>query len=199
MNLGMKHKILVVTGGIGSGKTSLLNIFRSHGFSVYNADEYSRNIYKGKILEDLKNYFPEAVKSGEVDRSKLREIISSNEEKRLILNSLTHKEIMKRLAADVKSSPSIVEIPLYSEVVELTKVYFEVIGVIYIDADYDIRVKRISQRDNLSSKQADINIKSQIYDNKNKELSSIILYNNTDLSALEAQLDPVFEVLNESF
>ena len=195
----MKHKVLVVTGGIGSGKTSLLNIFQSHGFSVYNADEYSRNIYKGKILADLENYFPEAVKSGQVDRSKLREIISCNEEKRLILNALTHKEIMRRLAADVKSSPSIIEIPLYSEVIELTKEYFEVIGVIYIDADYDVRIKRISQRDNISSEKADMNIKSQIYDNKNKELSNIILYNNKDLSALEAQLDPVFEVLNESF
>ncbi len=195
----MKHKVLVVTGGIGSGKTSLLNIFQSHGFSVYNADEYSRNIYKGKILADLENYFPEAVKSGQVDRSKLREIISCNEEKRLILNALTHKEIMRRLAADVKSSPSIIEIPLYSEVIELTKEYFEVIGVIYIDADYDVRIKRISQRDNISSEKADMNIKSQIYDNKNKELSSTILYNNKDLSALEAQLDPVFEVLNESF
>jgi len=195
----MKHKVLVVTGGIGYGKTSLLNIFQSHGFSVYNADEYSRNIYKGKILADLENYFPEAVKSGQVDRSKLREIISCNEEKRLILNALTHKEIMRRLAADVKSSPSIIEIPLYSEVIELTKEYFEVIGVIYIDADYDVRIKRISQRDNISSEKADMNIKSQIYDNKNKELSSTILYNNKDLSALEAQLDPVFEVLNESF
>lgn len=199
MNPGMKHKVLIVTGAIGSGKTSLTKVFEEYGFPVYSADDYSRDIYKGRLLEEIKEYFPDAISGGEVDRRKLREIISNSEDKRLILNSLTHGQIIRKLADDINQSPSLVEIPLYSEVVDFVSEYFDVIGVIYVDAEYDIRLKRIIKRDKISLEQADKIIKSQIYDGKNKELSNRVIYNNTDLSALEAQLDPVFEVLNESF
>lgn len=194
----MKPRILVITGPIGSGKSSALKLLASKGLPVYSADDYSRDLYRGPILDRVQAAFPGLVKEGHLDRKALRDIIAKDEGARLRLNAISHPEILKRMAEAIKDPVAVVEIPLYSEVAEELNAHFDIRAVAYIGADPETRILRVMDRDGVTETQARAIIRAQVYDDLNRDLADFIIKNNEGMGALERQLGPVIEVLNES-
>lgn len=197
----MKPRVIILTGGIASGKSMALAIFKDLGFKVYSADDYTRDLYEGQLLTRVGKEFPGVVEDGVLNRIKLRNIITTSEEKRLVLNSLTHKEIIKRMKADIQkdmdSQIKVLEVPLYSEVFDLINNNFKVIRVVYIQANQETKIARLIQREGVSRSEAERLIAKQVYDYKNKDLADVIVANDSSKESLAKKLKDILGVFNE--
>jgi len=92
-------KIVGVTGGIGSGKSTVCKVFESLGIPVFNADEEAKNIYKTEpqALRQVKEVFGVAVFSNsQLDKAKLAQVVFSNENLLHKLNNIIHPLVRKR-------------------------------------------------------------------------------------------------------
>lgn len=190
----MMPRVWVITGGIGAGKTAALSIFKDLSYPVFSADNYSKDLYEGEILEKVRKHFPSAINHDRLDRKILRSIVSKDEGKRQILNSISHGEIINRLIEDLESCGediAVVEIPLYSEVKDMVDGKLEVVSVIYIDSNEELRISRIMERDHADRPTAKNLINRQIYDKDNKELADYIIVNNGDLSDLKGEIEAI--------
>ncbi|MDR0898828.1 MAG: dephospho-CoA kinase, partial [Lactobacillaceae bacterium] len=93
-------KKIGITGGIGSGKTVVSNVFRGEGFSIIDADVVARQVVEpGRHeLEELKNVFGVEIMQGNaLDRKKLGQIVFSDSHKRKILDSILQPAIRQAM------------------------------------------------------------------------------------------------------
>lgn len=152
-NNALTKRIIAVTGGIGSGKSAVCRYLAARG-EVVSCDEINKEMLLDKdYLAKLKDIFPEAFSSGEFDRRILARVIFSDSAKRAQLNALAHPEIMKRLQGKILSAQTDV---VFAEVPLLVGTGFEKLfrEIIVVKADFDIRIKRIMARDNVSKEEA---------------------------------------------
>ena len=102
--------IIGLTGGIGSGKTAVSDIFQGLGITVVDADLASRVVVeKGREeLNKISDHFGKDILSrdGELDRAKLREIIFNSQDEKLWLESLLHPAIAAQIKKELDSSTS---------------------------------------------------------------------------------------------
>ena len=111
-------KKIALTGGIGSGKSTVLSILKQMGYPVYSCDEIYREILESQAyVKKVEALFPSCIESGRINRGKLAEIVFKDEEKRKKLNALAHPLIMKTLIERMESEPnlSVAEVPLLWE------------------------------------------------------------------------------------
>lgn len=197
----MKPRVIILTGGIASGKSMALAILKDLGFKVYSADDYTKDLYEGQVLARVKKEFPGVVEDGVLNRIKLRNIITTSEEKRLALNSLSHKEIIKRMKEDIQrekdSQIKVIEVPLYSEVNALINDNFNVVKLVYIQADHESKLERLAKREDISRDEAQRLIEKQVYDYKNKDLADIVIVNDSTKESLAKKLKEILGVFNE--
>ena len=95
-----KKRIIAVTGGIGSGKSTVLNQLSKLGYPVFSCDEILNEVYSDKaVKEELKKMFPTAIIGNlrlSVDRKTLSNLCFSSPENRKKLEAITHPYILKK-------------------------------------------------------------------------------------------------------
>jgi len=81
-----------VTGSIGMGKSTVAQMFKDHGYGVYNADDTVHYIYEndGEVIEKVKRKFPGSTKDGVVNRLALRDILNKDPDKFRDLEQIVH-------------------------------------------------------------------------------------------------------------
>ncbi len=169
-----------LTGGIGSGKSTVAKIFEVLGIPVYYADTEAKRLMNSneKIKESLRQHFGEATyKNEELDRKYLADIVFNNPEKLELLNALIHpvtikdaEEWMQRQAAPY----SIKEAALLFESGAAENLDF-VIGVY---APQALRIKRVIKRDNLSQDEIVKRINRQVNEEMKMKLCDFVITNN---------------------
>lgn len=169
-----------LTGGIGSGKSTVAKIFEVLGIPVYYADTEAKRLMNSneKIKESLRQHFGEATyKNEELDRKYLADIVFNNPEKLELLNALIHpvtikdaEEWMQRQAAPY----SIKEAALLFESGAAENLDF-VIGVY---APQALRIKRVIKRDNLSQDEIVKRINRQVIEEMKMKLCDFVITNN---------------------
>ena len=101
-------KIIGVTGGIGSGKSTVSSMFRQFGAEIIDADEISRNVAKktgSAFFEVVENFGLEILlENGEIDRKKLGQIVFSDKNKLVVLNEIIHKYVFCEMEKRIKES-----------------------------------------------------------------------------------------------
>lgn len=141
---------VAITGGIGSGKSTVSNILRDLGAIVLSCDDINREMLSDTTyLAKMKEIFPNEIKGNIIDKKAIREIISYSQDKRLKLNKLAHSEIKSRLLAKInrlKDKIVFCEVPLLFEA-NMQGDFDEIWLVV---ADKNIRANRVSVRDNTS-------------------------------------------------
>lgn len=150
-----------LTGGIASGKSTVASVFESHGAPVIYADKIAREVVaKGsKGLEAIRQTFGESVinNAGELNRSALRDIVFSDQNKKKCLESILHPLIRARsdeleIAARESGAPYVVfEVPLLLE----TGRHKDMNKVIVVDVSEKMQISRVMTRDNCSEDQAE--------------------------------------------
>ena len=159
-----KDKLIAVTGGIGSGKTTALNALKNAGYGVVSCDETTKELYKKRRTKKcLKKLFPSAV-SGKIfltiDKKELSKIVflDKNENKKLTdyTTPLIFKKTIKK--ARKKRGKVFVEVPLLFEK-GYEKEFDEIIVIL---RDKTERIESVISRSNLTKVEVEKRIESQI-------------------------------------
>lgn len=192
--------IIGITGGSGSGKSLASQFFKKNGFEVIDFDELSRKVTaKGsECLDELREVFGEKIfaPDGTLMRRALGDIVFADGKKLSSLNSITHKYILEeadKLIKEYEGKNIIFDAPLLFEA-ELDKKCDYTISIL---AKLDMRIKRISARDNISEQSAINRIKSQKDDSFYIEKSDFTVYNDTDVSSLCLELANILRSITD--
>ena len=144
-------KKIAITGGIGSGKSTVLSILKSLGYPVFSCDEiYKKVIVDQAYIQQIAAIFPDVIRNGAIDKKLLSEIVFSNAEHRQKLEAIAHPLIMQEL--DNQMSLSNAEIA-FAEVPLLFEGNFQsLFDVIFVlKRAKDTRIEAVKARDNLSA------------------------------------------------
>ncbi|MGJ8582125.1 MAG: dephospho-CoA kinase [Psychromonas sp.] len=184
--------IIGLTGGIGSGKSTVANTFKALGVEVVDADLVAREVVAPgeTALAEIELYFGAEVidDNGALNRSMLREIIFSSEAKKQWLNDLLHPLIRAALLtqlAQAKSQYVILEAPLLLE----NKLTQYIDYTLVVDVPETLQIERAMQRDNNSRSQIQAIIDAQISRKERLQQADYIIDNSKpDLVALKEQV-----------
>jgi len=190
---------VAVTGGAGSGKTTVCNRLKELGVKVISSDALAKEaVAQGSLAhENIVNYFGEKVllSDGNLNRQVLRRIIINNDVARLALERFIHPEIsrlmhLKIAQAEQDGDPVLlVEVPLLFELGMAEQ--FDV--VIVVSADHELRVKRLMDRDNVSRDEAEDLINVQMPDAEKVERAEFVLTNDGSKEQLIRSVDLLFK------
>ncbi len=191
-----QNKINVaITGGIGSGKSTVAEIIKETGYPVFSCDEtYAKLLRSSDFIKEIGEEFDGVVtEKGELDRAKLSSIVFNDKVMLEKLNRITHPAIYKEMfsMAENEDKNCFFEVPLLFE--DNSEVLFD--KIIVVLRDKAKRIDAVKRRDNLSDKQIKERIKSQIdYDNIDFA-KYYVIHNNGDLYALKQRTKEILEVL----
>ena len=189
--------IVGITGGIGSGKSTVSRILRDKGFYFVDLDMISHEVIQdpGIKTEIFKNFGSEIFDKEEISRKKLGKIVFENKKKLKKLNSIMHPEILKRMQKKINESKKnlvFVEIQLLFEVGWENE--FDLILLVW--ADKNTQIKRVLARDKRSENETENIINSQIsLDEKIKKSDYVIENNNDNLEDLKNKIDDFINFL----
>lgn len=189
---------VAVTGGAGSGKTTVCNRLKELGVKVISSDALAKEaVAQGSLAhEKIVNYFGKKVllSDGNLNRQELRSIIINDDVARLALERFIHPEISRlmhlRIAqAEQDGDPVLlVEVPLLFELGMAEQ--FDV--VIVVSADHELRVKRLMDRDNVSRDEAEDLINVQMPQAEKVERAECVLANDCSKDKLIRSVDLLF-------
>jgi len=187
-----RHTLVIgLTGGIGSGKTTVANGFEKLGVPLIDADLIARELVEpGRTaLEEVRAVFGAEclTKEGRLDRAHIRQRIFSDDSLRQRLEAILHPEIRKRikaLTAEIKAAYCIVVIPLLLETGQNDLVD----RILVVDAPEKEQLKRVAARDKLSHN-AIIRIMQTQADRETRlAAADDIIVNNSDLETLTSHI-----------
>lgn len=198
--------IVALTGGTGSGKGFVANIFKGLGAYVVDADDIGHGIIKkGKPAYDeivkyfvVENSFDILDEDGEIIRKKLGQIVFSDDEKLKVLNSCTHKHInltiinqAKELLKDDKNAVVFIDIPLLEkgEVLDICD------KVVVVFAPEDERINRIIKRDDIPLDVAVGRVNSQKKWHYYEDMADIVIDNSDGIQGLALEVENIFNEL----
>lgn len=160
----MKKKIIGITGGSGSGKSSVLNFLKTLGAHVIDGDCVARRVAEPgqPALAEIRAYFGEGVilPDSSLNRRKLGNIVFADKAALSMLNKITHKYIKDEIKKEIEASLS----PLI--IIEAAALFKGGLApicdfTIAVLASAEVRKKRIMERDSLTGEQAQNRIMSQ--------------------------------------
>ena len=191
--------ILGLTGGIGTGKSTVAKMLREKNIPVVDTDSISKEIIEyPEIIEKIKAEISSKIFNNEnkLDRKKLSEIVFENKDKLEKLNEIMHPVILKKMWEEVEKLKKdykiiVVDIPLLFEI----NMENEVDKVLLIYSSKEIQIERIMNRDGRTREEAIKIINSQMPLYKKREKSDYIIQNNDSLEKLEKNLDKVVQKL----
>ena len=189
-------KVIGLTGGIASGKSTVSSILKSLGAVIIDADVVSREIMiKGtETYNILVSVFGREIlrKDGEIDRRKLGNLVFADKEKLNKLNEITHPEIIKRIKDIIeeerkkgKEKAIVLDAALLIEM----KLFNMVDEVWLVVVDKKTQIRRLMKRDNLSYKDALNRIKSQMSIEDKMKYADFIINNCKDFNAIKRQVE----------
>lgn len=176
--------VVGLTGGIGSGKSTIGDLFLALGVPVIDADIIARQVVeKGSpLLAKLSNHFGTDVltEQGELNRAKLREIIFSHPDEKAWLNQLLHPSIRNEMLAQVERCQqpyAILMVPLLIEN-NLTHLCDH---ILVVDVLPEIQIERATKRDNNNAEIIKNIIAAQVSREKRLAYADDIIDNNQPL------------------
>jgi len=183
--------IIGLTGGIGSGKSTVSRYLSELGCIIVDADRISHNItgQGAPILKDIQQMFGEDLvdAEGNLQRKKLGELVFSDKEKLKKLNELITGKILEEALTEIER---VKETYPYNHLVFDVPLLFESGWSKYCDICWtvscseEIRIKRVAERDGLSEESVRSRMKSQFSDSQREKLADVVIFNNGGLEEL---------------
>ncbi len=189
--------IIGLCGNVCSGKSTVAGIFAEMGAELIDADEVSRFVVmpgKPAFEQIVRNFGGSILDSeGKIDRAELGKTVFSDDEKREILERITHPEIRDEIEARVKKAVMsgakavVIEAALLSRSGVLGKI---IDFLILVEASEERKIERMSERDGFDREEARKRLESQIGRNPD---SDFVIDNSGGLEMLRARVEKLWE------
>ena len=192
-------KLVGLTGGIASGKSTVAKILEGLGAAIIDADVLSREVVEPDqdAWKDIVASFGTEIVQADrtLDRTKLRTIIFNNPEARKTLESIIHPRVRalaeKRIGERAAAGYAVIvyEVPLLFE----GNLHEWLRPVILVACDVDTQRGRLQKRDRLAAAEAQKHIDAQMSLEEKRRLADYVIENNGSLEDLERQVRAVLE------
>lgn len=189
-------KIIGLTGGIGSGKTTIAHHFHSLGVPIYIADDAAKEVMQEKsIIESLKNCFGDSIfEDGQLNRGALASIVFNDSEKLAQLNSIVHPVVRAHFDDWVQNHQSATYIIYEAAILFESGNYKNCDKVICVTAPLDVRIQRILGRDDTNLEAIQNRINSQWTDEQRINKSDYVI-ENIDLALAKLKVEEIHKIL----
>jgi dephospho-CoA kinase len=189
-------KIIGLTGGIGSGKTTIANHLKSLGIPFYNSDDQAKKIlYLPETIDSLKSAFGNVVFTNELfDKDKLAKLVFNNPEQLKVLNQIIHPAVkvdFENWLKANKNSPLVIK---EAAILFESGSYKDCDAVISISAPQEMRIQRVIERDHLTFDEVMSRINNQWTDEMRKNKSDYVI-DNQDIEKACAQTEKIIKIL----
>jgi dephospho-CoA kinase len=188
--------VIGLTGGIGSGKSTVARLFTQHGVAVLDTDQVARQVVApgAPALAEIRDSFGAEVltANGELDRRAMRERVFRDPQAREKLEAITHPRIrdqVRQWLAQQNGDYCIVIIPLLLE-----KGWTELIDrILVVDVPEALQLERTIQRDGMNRDQVEAIMATQVSRQTRLDAADDIIHNDGDITALRARVDALHE------
>lgn len=171
-----------LTGGIGSGKSTVAKIFEVLGIPVYYADDAARQLMnenehlKKQIIQ---HFGGEAYTNGQLNRSFIASMVFNDKEKLALLNSLTHPAVIHHSEEWMQAQTALYAIREAALIFE-SGIHKRLDYVIGISSPEELRIERTMKRDHISRDEVLKRMKSQMDENEKIKRCDFVIYNNEE-------------------
>ena len=191
-------RIIGLTGGIGSGKTSVAKFLENKGFPVYYSDDQAKNIVN--VDSELKQRIiallgEQSYTEGQYNRKFVAEKVFNNPELLDQLNHLIHPAVKLDFEKWVAAQSSEFVFKETALLFEL-KLNQQCYKSLLVTADDNLRIKRTMDRDNKTYREIETIMQNQMPEKDKIKLADFIIYNNSDRDNLETETDIFIAELN---
>jgi len=195
--------VIGVTGGIGSGKTTVCDLFHElFAIPVIDADIIAKDVVKKNqpALQAIVAEFGEDIltHSGELDRPKVKKLVFSHPAKRKILEKIVHPEVrneMRLQISRVNKSYCLLSVPLIAESTD--KSIFD--RILVVDCDEKIQMERVISRDRLANETVVAIMRAQASREDRLVIADDVIINNGPTSQLNEQVQLLHETYLDLF
>lgn len=199
-------RLIGLTGGIGSGKSTVARLFAERGAIVVDADQVAREVVEPgepALAEIVEHFGPDVVDAeGRLDRPALAAVVFGDDEARRALEAITHPRIGERIgehveqaradeAADGRERVVVVDHPLLVE--SGAVVGFDT--VVVVETPVDVRVRRLVDARGMDEADARARVAAQADDATRRAAATHLIDNGGEPDALGAQVDAVLAEL----
>ena len=194
----MRTKIIGLTGGIGSGKTTIAKYYESLGIPVYIADEEARRLlYTPDAVTAVKAAFGDEVfTDGLPDRKKLAEVVFANPDKLQRLNGIIHPLVKEHFKKWVASNSHADIVMKETAILFESGSYKDCDKIILVTAPEELRIGRVMERDGIDEVTVLERMKNQWSDEKKRELSDFVI-ENIVLDSAKFQAEDILKELKK--
>lgn len=192
-------KIVGLTGGIGSGKTTVAKMFQELGVPVYIADLEAKTITnKPSTLELIEKQFGSSIiENAALNRAEMAKIVFNNPEKLTQLNAIIHPLVAQHFKEWVKKNDNEPFVLKETAILFETKSNLQCDFVITVTAPVEIRIERVQNRDNTSEDEIRNRINNQWTDEQRIALSDFVI-ENVNLEEALQRVSQIFKIISES-
>ena len=192
--------VLGLTGNIGCGKSSVSTIFMENNIKVVDADIVARQIFDDKnLLNEVFSTFGKSIRNqdGSLNRRALGNIVFNDDEKLILLNSLTHPKIKQKILSKVEEYKNQGEkIVVIDAALLIEDDYIPYIQkLILITCRKEIQINRIIARDNCTKEEAISRINSQMSQEERVKFADYIIDNSNSFEELQKKVLELISVL----
>ena len=196
-NLTIGRPLVILTGGIATGKSTIAQRLRQHGIDIIDTDAIAHALTApdGAALPELRKAFGNDIfkADGTLDRAALRDIVFNDPAQKTRLEQILHPMIRRQAieAIAAATSPYVVaDIPLFAETGFLRE---QADRVLVIDCPPDIQKQRLLTRGNLPEELADLILQAQAPRDERLSLATEVLDNSGSPEQRDAQLDQIHQ------
>ena len=182
---------IALTGGISTGKSTVCNLFKLHGFLTIDADVIAHRLLDENSNKISSMFREQYVQNGKVLRKELGKIIFSNEENKLKLEALLHPLIKEEIIKESKifeeqNKPYFVDIPLFFE-----KMSYPIPKSLVIYTPKELQIQRLMKRDNIDENEAKLKISNQMDIEEKRKLANMVIDNSQNLKHLQNEVERI--------
>ncbi len=196
-----RPKIIGLTGGIGSGKTTVAKYFETLGFPLYNSDTQAKAIQNNnpEVKKQIIALFGEnAYNENGLNRTFIAAEVFNHKEKLKQLNQIVHPAVFKDFEQWINQQNNPFVIKEAAILIESGS-YKDCDIIITVIADPEIKIARVQNRDALTSEEILARMKNQLNDQEKIKYSDYIIENNHDLTFLHKEVEKIAqEIKNNS-
>lgn len=190
-------KVIGLTGGIGSGKTTIANYFQEMGVPVYIADNSARNVMQSEdIVSQIKTVFGESLFENNIlNRAKLAEIVFKDKSKLEQLNNLVHPAVKKDFEVWLLQHTNYQYVIYEAAILFESGRYKECDVIITVTAPKELRIERVIKRDNTTRDHVLSRMDMQWDDEKRISGSNFVI-NNDNLKNAKEEVVKILKILD---